>query len=259
MDRLSAHLHSTSGSRLGIKKERAIHDESETAEPTLSGLLSLCLRAGDELLWAEFIRRSQPLIAGTVIKALRRFARHTPNIVDDLVQETYLKLFAAKASALRRFVCHHENALYGFLKVVTANTVQDHVRRFNSVKRGGDWEGDTRSTVLEWTRIVVQQNRHMEHHIIIREIDAHLKQRGIAPGLVRDYTIFWLYYREGLTAQSISCIPSIGLTVKGVESSLLRVTRFVRLKMRQGRHQTASALAVAAPRQFLKTSLEESQ
>src|SRR5207253_5541782 len=74
---------------------------------SLHHLLSLSLRSRDELLWTEFIQRSQPVIAGVVIKTLRRWARPTPSLVDDLVQETYLKLFANNARALRRFVCHH--------------------------------------------------------------------------------------------------------------------------------------------------------
>jgi len=224
--------------------------QANYAVSDLSQLLSLALRSGDELLWTQFIHRSQPVIAGVVIKTVRRWGRPMPSLVDDLVQETYLKLFAAEACALRRFVCRHENSLHGFLKVVTANTVQDHLRRCSSLKRGrgreedsvdatGGKSHDTRNPAMERTRIIAGQNQRVEHHIMMREIDAHLKQRGTEPSSVRDYKIFWFYYREGLTAKAISCIPSIGLTVKGVESSLLRLTRFVRLKMSQQQDDAA--------------------
>src|SRR5882672_2870924 len=63
-------------------------------QPSLHHLLSLCLRSHDELLWTEFIHRSQPVIAGVVIKSIRRWTRPNPSLVDDLVQETYLKLCA---------------------------------------------------------------------------------------------------------------------------------------------------------------------
>jgi hypothetical protein len=37
-----------------------------------------------------------------------------------------------------------------------------------------------------------------------------------------------MYYEQGYTAKEISFLPSVGLTVKGVESTLLRLTRFIR-------------------------------
>ncbi len=90
----------------------------------------------DESLWTEFIHRSQPIIAGTIIKIMRRWRKPSPVLIDDLVQEVYLKLCANNFKVLRQFVCLHEDALYGFLKVVAANTVQDHFRSARSQKRG---------------------------------------------------------------------------------------------------------------------------
>ncbi len=208
-------------------------------------LLSLCLRSRDEFLWTEFIRRSQPVIAGVVIKSLRHWARPMPSPVDDLVQETYLKLFARNATALRRFVCHHENSLFGFLKVVASNTVRDHFRCCYSRKRGsGREEENIEQTDGKAVRdggaervvfAIADLRQGLERRILLREIDAYLKSRVSEPSFSRDYTIFWLYYREGLTAKAISCVPSVGLTVKGVESTLLRLTRLIRIKMSEDR------------------------
>ena len=44
----------------------------------------------------------------------------------------------------------------------------------------------------------------------------------------RDVAIFWFFYEQGYTAKEISFLPNIGLTVKGVEAVLLRLTRFLR-------------------------------
>ena len=97
-------------------------------------LLSLCLRSRDEALWTEFIRRTQPVIAGVIVKAIRHWTNPYPAVVDDLVQETYLKLCANDFKCLREFVCNHENALYGFLKVVASHVVHDHFRNSYSQK-----------------------------------------------------------------------------------------------------------------------------
>jgi RNA polymerase sigma-70 factor (ECF subfamily) len=258
---------------------------SDLSDSGIFVLLEQCLQASrDELLWTEFIRRSQPVIAGVVARTIRRWSRPTPALVDDLVQETYLKLFANNARALRRFVCHHENALYGFLKVVASNVVQDHFRSLYSQKRGSGHEEEdlaqveeinignalivgkarkmnaapvirqalgTRgtsdmgrsATEIRQQRIRGSQRRALaaleaaediERNILLQEIDAYLKTRASEPTFSRDYSIFWLYYSEGLTAKAIAAFPCIGLTVKGVESTLLRLTRLVRRQVDPG-------------------------
>jgi RNA polymerase sigma-70 factor (ECF subfamily) len=48
---------------------------------------------------------------------------------------------------------------------------------------------------------------------------------------VRDHTVFWLYYRDGLTASEISRLPGLDLSLKGVESLLLRMARMVKQRL----------------------------
>lgn len=68
----------------------------------------------------------------------------------------------------------------------------------------------------------------IEHAILLGEIDRCLVL-GIDPTeLTRSRSIFWLYYRCGLSARAIAALPNIGLTTKGVESTILRLNRLVR-------------------------------
>jgi RNA polymerase sigma-70 factor (ECF subfamily) len=60
------------------------------------------------------------------------------------------------------------------------------------------------------------------------QIDRCLMKLAAEPNFARDYAIFWLYYRQGLTAKAISQLPGIALGTKGVESTLLRLTRYVK-------------------------------
>jgi hypothetical protein len=64
--------------------------------------------------------------------------------------------------------------------------------------------------------------------VLIRQIDECLQAVCVGPNSQRDRKIFWLYYRAGLPASAIAALPTIGLTTKGVESTLLRLTRLVR-------------------------------
>src|SRR5260221_3887112 len=97
-------------------------------------LVSYCLDSQDQAAWTEFVRRFQPLIAGVVTKCLFKRKRPKPDLIDDLVQETYLKLCANDFKALRNFTFRHDNAFFGFLKVVAANVVEDYFRGTDSKK-----------------------------------------------------------------------------------------------------------------------------
>jgi RNA polymerase sigma-70 factor, ECF subfamily len=194
-------------------------------------LLRLCLQSEDEVVWLEFVRRFQPLIARVVVKSIRRWTNPAPSLVDDLVQDTYLKLCANNFRALRDFDCEHENALFGFLKVVASNVVQDHFRSSYSQKRGSGREEEDLDQVITATASSRSFCESAERNILIGEIQQCLESLSSEPNFARDCMIFWLYYKQGLTAKAISELPDIRLKVKGVESTLLRLTRLVRQKM----------------------------
>jgi RNA polymerase sigma factor (sigma-70 family) len=198
-------------------------------ELSLEQLLQLCLHTDQDVRWAEFVRRSQPTIARVVTKTIRRWIRPSRNLVDDLVQETYLKLCLNDFRALRQFVSRHENALFGFLKVVASNTVRDHFRGSYSRKRGS---GMTEAQLNPTTRSTVRNSpsEMMERGILLQTIDKCLKIYIRTPNFPRDHAIFWLYYRHGMTAKTISGLPLIRLSVKGVESTISRMVHLVRLK-----------------------------
>ena len=71
-------------------------------------------------------------------------------------------------------------------------------------------------------------------NILIDQIADCLAECAHEENSARDSAIFWLYYRHGLTAKAISRMSAIGLAVKGVESTLLRLTRMVRGKLDAG-------------------------
>lgn len=192
-------------------------------------LLELCLQR-DEGAWHEFVHRFQPLIAAVVIKTLRRCMNPRSTLIDDLVQETYLKLCSKNFKALRRFECRHENSLAGFLKVVASNVTQDYLRGFLSKKHGS---GKAEDQIDETSpkHLVANSSELMERQIVLSQIALCLERESSEANFKRDCTIFWLHYRHGLTAEAISQYPGIGLSVKGVESALFRLTKLLRIKL----------------------------
>ena len=184
-----------------------------------------------------------PLISTVALRVARRWGEFSPQVVDDLVQEVYLKLCADRFRMLRSFESHHPDAFYGYLKVVTANLVLDYFKGAHSIKRGSGTvavSADPQTGSRTDTIAAVGVDERSERKILMREVDALINRLAAGPHLERDRTVFWLYYRVGLTANAIAALPSIGLSMKGVESTILRLTRLLRQEISRG-HSGPSA------------------
>jgi RNA polymerase sigma-70 factor (ECF subfamily) len=185
-------------------------------------LLKECVtRAGAEA-WEEFVRRFQPLIAGVVARTAMRWTDVSASLVDDLVQETYLKLCTEEFRRLREFESRFEDAIYGFLKAVAYNVTMDHFKVQHATKRGAQLLSKAEfDTALQ----TVPQESSVEDQVLLHEIEDMVAQ---ITDTDRDKLVFLLYYRQGFTAKAIAEMPGIELSEKGVESCLLRLTRQLR-------------------------------
>lgn len=219
---------------------------ADLKELSSSKLLQLCLTSNADDAWYEFARRYQPVISSVVVKTLRRCINPSPSLVDDLVQETYLKLCDHNFKALRRFECRHENALAGFLKVVASNVTQDYLRSRLSIKNGNGKADDQLDEATPQKHFVVSSNKLAERRIMLSQIASCLERESSEANFKRDCRIFWLYYWCGLTADEISRRPEIELSVKGVESALFRLTKLLRTKLGGTVSKTRRSKAAAA-------------
>jgi RNA polymerase sigma-70 factor (ECF subfamily) len=148
--------------------------------------------------------------------------------VDDLVQETLFKLCANNYKALREFSFRDDHGFFGFLKVVASRLVEDYFRGSHSQKRGSGREEEDIEEVRTNSSFQPRSLQPPESTVLMGQIDRCLGKLATEPNFNRDYSIFWLYYRDGLTAKAISQRPNITLGTKGVESTLLRLTRYVK-------------------------------
>jgi RNA polymerase sigma-70 factor (ECF subfamily) len=62
----------------------------------------------------------------------------------------------------------------------------------------------------------------------LSQIDEHLKHCLSGPDQKRDRTIFWLYFRQGMSTREIASLPGIGLGTKGVGSVIERMKHSIR-------------------------------
>lgn len=172
------------------------------------------------------------MISTIALKTAHQWGEPSSSLVDDLVQETYLKLCAEDCRLLKNFRSHYPFAIFGFLKVVTANVVHDHFKASRAAKRGaGECIENLEDRAVHEKCIGNKSDKSssaVEQTILFNEIDRCLSKSVATSELSRSRRIFWLYYRCGLSARAIAALPNIELTTKGVESTILRLSRLVR-------------------------------
>ena len=176
-------------------------------------LIRVCADLRDAAAWSEFICRFHAAIYSAVLRTGRRYAQFHRGLCDDLVQDTYLRLAARDARALRDFVPRREGSAQCYLRVIAARVTQDFCKK-NDFKYIQELPPDPPDIPVpaeaEWLALKAQ-------------IGAGLRKLATP----RDCRIFRLHYLCGLTSAEIAAIPDIGLSLKGVESVLVRLKRSV--------------------------------
>lgn len=197
-------------------------------------LVRACVDSADPEVWREFVARFQPTIAGVALRTARRWGQSSTAVLEDLVQETFLKLCGDRRRLLREFEPQHEEAFYGYLKVITTRVVLDYFKRLHAVKRRpadppqkqkDDDPGDLGDAAAAG---------RIERDALLGEIERRLGTLDLGQTTERDRRIFGLYYRAGMSARAIAGLPGMGLSVKGVESTIFRVTRLLRQELAGG-------------------------
>jgi RNA polymerase sigma-70 factor (ECF subfamily) len=192
-------------------------------------LVRTCAGSKDERAWVEFIRRFQVVIAAAVLRTARLWGEPSCSQLDDLIQDTYLKLCENDSRLLRLFQPRQEDSIYGFLKVVAANVVHDHFKSALAAKRGaGQTDAITEPVQMEPRIVGGDSFDAVSHRLQLEQIDKVLRQVTAGRDQERKCMIFWLRHRQGLTASEIAAMPSIGLTTEGVESVLMRLAVTIR-------------------------------
>jgi len=199
------------------------------AKITSSELVRVCAGSKDEDAWAEFIRRFQMVIAGAVSRTTRRWGERPSQQLDDLIQDTYLKLCENDSRLLRSFQPRCEGSIYRFLKVVAANVVHDRFKSALATKRGAaQTEAMTEPFQIDPKTAEEGSFDAISQRLNLEQVDKILVQVTKGKDRERNRAIFWLRHRLGLTAGEIAAIPVIGLSTEGVESVLMRLTVMIR-------------------------------
>jgi len=180
-------------------------------------LARICAYSAEAPEWEQFVRIVSPVVSLAARRVSAVWGDPSSATVSEIVQEVFLKLCEDERRILREFEDRGNDSF-----------LEPHI--------SADDVSDSKATdAVEWPSLIAQ-------------LDGLLK---LYPKTVstRDRNLFWLYYRQGLTADAISRIPAIDLSPKGVESALLRLTRLLRETIVNGKpKQEASEKKLAHSR-----------
>ena len=187
-------------------------------------------QAGKIEAWDGFLARFHELIVSTVVRTLSTSSGPNRAMVEDLVQDIYLKLCANDGKILRHLRSDHPNGVYALVRAVAYSTTVDHLRTLrNPIK---DARKAVSLDVLQHDLALAEPaESELHRRMLFERIDGLLTAACAPESRMRDRNVFWLYYRQGFTAKEIAALPAVGLTVKGVESLLYRLTATLRAQL----------------------------
>ena len=186
-------------------------------------LLQACAQPDSTAAWEEFMRRYHSVLTSAAVRVANRWGQRSSGETDDIVQEIYLRLCADRGRILTSFHESRPEAVFGYLKVVATNLARDCYRKRSAAKRN---VGVTAS--LDEVGDVPAAGTDIERQFTLIEIDELLVRQTQSDTGERDRMIFRMYYSHGMTAQAIAELPGAGLSAKGVEGVLHRVTTAIR-------------------------------
>jgi RNA polymerase sigma-70 factor, ECF subfamily len=196
---------------------------------SLKEVIGLCAGPGDEEAWQEFVARVGRPLRLVIARTASVWGDASRSTVEDLLQATYLKLWEGGRTLLHEFAIERPEAILGYLKKTAVNAAHDHFKHTRSQSAGGNAQHvSTFDIEPEAGQESLGSEQKIAFDIFLAEIDGHLSRCLDGPDAERDRTIFWLYFRQGLSSKEIASLPGIGLGAKGVGSVIERLKRSIR-------------------------------
>lgn len=176
---------------------------------------------GDAWAWRDLVAHFRPPILRVLARAS---LTGTAAEICDLEQEVWTRVL--QREAIRRLQGRDEAAIKGFLCTVALNVARDARRRAGVRPILGSSSWGTGDGVLDdpdgdpELRAADRERQRMALDAAREEVRDE-----------RDFLIFQLYYRNGASASEIAAVPGVGLSAKGVETVIHRLTQRVRRRL----------------------------
>ena len=214
-------------------------------------LIQRLTQAGaDDPLWSEFIARFRTGIRVTVLRTLRTEAERTPGVdanespelIEDLTQEVFVRLLEWNRRALSRFQGRSELSAHTYLNTIAVNLVRDHCKSLRALKTpkvtaslSNPAPTETLTEGPNYAQTLVSDGPGPERFVAAQELREQIRvaidqAAPRASTVPRDRSIFQLFFVERLTVDEIARKRSIRLSASGVEKRIRRIREALKEK-----------------------------
>jgi RNA polymerase sigma-70 factor (ECF subfamily) len=206
---------------------------SRYSSMSVEELVRACAESNDGGAWEDFVARLERPISLSIKRTACQWGMDPGQFVDDLLQETYLKLCADSCRLLLEFAHQHpEREILAYIKTIAINVAHDQFKSLHSQKRGG---GEVDQLLEDFDPAAhggsLGGPEAIQRELLLKEIDGQLQNCAAGSNQERDCLIFWFHYLQGMSAKTIAALETIQLTAKGVEAVIFRLTRCLREKL----------------------------
>jgi RNA polymerase sigma-70 factor (ECF subfamily) len=206
-----------------------VPEKTRYSSLTLKDIVCLCAGTHDNEAWEEFLFRIRKPLGIVIARTASLWSQPSRSLVEDLIQITYLKLWEGGRHLLRDFAIEQPEAILAYLRKTAVNATHDYFKHGHSqASGGGEPHVSTNDVDPESGNDVDGNQERITIAILLKEVDEYLRRSLTGPTQERDRTIFWLYFRQGMTTKEIASLPTISLSAKGVGSVIERLKHCIR-------------------------------
>ncbi len=197
--------------------------------------------------WTEFYSRFNDRIRLFIYRECKNKIHHSRDskffqIVQDLVQDVYVKLVSNGAKALKNFKGANENSIYLYLGIIAKNTVRNYVIQEKAQKRPSIEKSldDPLYPEVKQNQLVLHDRLHPHYSNIDEQIMLHDLEDEIIDVIddaypkknrERNKIIFKLYFCEGFSAENIATQFGYNLSVKRVSNLISDIKSLLQDKL----------------------------
>lgn len=200
--------------------------------------------------WLEFYSRFDDRIWTVIYRECReKQVAHKPQqfdqVVQDLVQDVYVRLVEKKCQALRDFQGASENSIYMYLGVIARNIVRNYLAKMKAHKRPvinksiDDFLID-QIKKDESKLVYVNGEEGFSVEILKEEIDEILERCLSGQDKERNELIFKLYLYEDFSPEEIFSQLTPVLSVKRIRNIIGQIKRVLRDELLEQRFENYS-------------------
>jgi len=204
--------------------------------------------------WSEFYNRFDDRIWAVVYRECREKQvaakpQQFDQIVQDLVQDVYLRLVEKKCQALRDFQGASENSIYTYLGIIARNIVRNYLVKMKAQKRPlinksiDDILSTSRDQIQkdESKLVYVNGEEGFSVEILKEEIDEILERCLAGQDKERNKIIFKLYLYEDFSPEEIASQLESSLSEKRIRNIIGQIKRVLRGELLEQRFENYPA------------------